>query len=126
MGTPDPDTAAKFYGAVFGWETEPFQLGEVEVTMFRLPGYVGGTPEQPVPRDVVATMAPAGEGDATKAHWSVDFWVGDVDATAGTAAALGGSVVVPPYELPMLRQAVLTDPEGASFSATQLTLHGPA
>lgn len=128
LNTPDADAAAKFYGAVFGWETEPFQLGEFEVTMFRLPGYVGGNPEQPVPRDVVATMAPlaAENGDGPKAHWSVDFWVGDVEASARTAAELGGSVVVPPYDLPMLRQAVLTDPEGSSFSATQLMLDAPA
>ena len=34
------------------------------ITMFRRPGYVGGEPEQPVPRDVVATMFP---GDGARA-----------------------------------------------------------
>ena len=128
LNTPDLDDAAEFYRAVFGWETMPFQLGEFEVTMFRLPGYVGGTPEQPVPRDVVATMAPlAGEnGNEPKAHWSVDFWVGDVDATAGRAPELGGTVVMPPYDIPGFRQAVLIDPEGAAFSATQLMMGDPA
>jgi uncharacterized protein len=128
LNTADADQAAKFYGAVFGWETEPFQVGEFEVTMYRLPGYVGGNPGQPVPRDVVATMMPlaGGDGGGPKAHWSVDFWVGDVDATARTAADLGGSVVVPPYDLPGFRQAVLTDPEGAAFSTTQLMMGGPA
>ena len=128
LNTADAVAAAEFYGAVFGWETEPFQLGEFEVTMFRLPGYVGGNPEQPVPRDVVATMAPLadGNGDAPKPHWSVDFWVGDLNATARTAAELGGSVVVSPYDLPTFRQAVLSDPEGSSFSATQLMLDRPA
>jgi uncharacterized protein len=128
LNTADPDQAAKFYGAVFGWETEPFSLGEFEATMFRLPGYVGGNPGQPVPRDVVAAMMPlaGGNGDGPQAHWSVDFWVGDVDATARTAADLGGSVGVPPYDLPGFRQAVLTDPEGAAFSTTQLMMAGPA
>jgi predicted enzyme related to lactoylglutathione lyase len=128
LNTPDPDEAAEFYRAVFGWETEPFQLGEFDATMFRLPGYVGGNPGQPVPRDVIAAMLPlAGEnGDGPKPHWSVDFWVGDIDATAGKAAELGGSVVVPPYEIPGFRQAVLMDPEGAAFSATQLMIAGPA
>ena len=55
LASPDPDAAARFYGAVFGWETESFG----PATMFRLPGFVGGEPSQPVPRDVVATMMPA-------------------------------------------------------------------
>ena len=34
---------------------------------------------------------------------------------------LGGQVVVPPYDMPGtgLRQAVVTDPQGATFSLTQ-------
>lgn len=128
LNTPDLDEAAEFYRAVFGWETMPFQLGEFEITVFRLPGYLGGNPGQPVPRDVIAAMAPlAGEnGNGPKPHWSVDFWVGDVDVTAGKAVELGGSVVMPPYDIPGLRQAVLTDPEGVAFSATQLMMGHPA
>jgi len=124
LSTSDPDRAARFYGALFGWRTEPFSLGDAEVTMFRLPGYVGGEPEQPVPRDVVATMvpgAPAGDGTAL-ARWGVDFWIDDVDAAVATAAELGGSVVVPPYDLPMFRQAVLADPRGGGFTLTELVL----
>lgn len=128
LNTPDLDEAAEFYRAVFGWETMPFQLGEFEITVFRLPGYLGGNPGQPVPRDVIAAMAPlAGEnGNGPKPHWSVDFWVGDVDVTAGKAVELGGSVVMPPYDIPGLRQAVLMDPEGVAFSATQLMIGHPA
>jgi uncharacterized protein len=122
LNTRDRDQAAAFYGDVFGWETDAFQLGSVKVSLFRLPGFVGGEPEQPVPRDVVATMAPL-EGDAAEPHWSVDFWVDNVDATLGRAAEMGGSVVVPAYDIPpMLRQAVLSDPGGASFSVTELNL----
>jgi uncharacterized protein len=128
LNTRNSDEAAEFYRAVFGWETEPFQLGEFDATMFRLPGYVGGNPEQPVPRDVIAAMLPlaGGNGDGPRPHWSVDFWVGDIDATANRAAELGGGVVVPPYDIPSMRQAVLADPEGATFSATQLMIPQPA
>jgi predicted enzyme related to lactoylglutathione lyase len=57
-------------------------------------------------------------------HWSVDFWVHDVDATAQRATELGGRVVVAPYEpLPDFKQAVLADPAGAAFSVTKV---GPA
>ena len=50
LNTGDPDGATAFYSALFGWEAE--SLGEM--TLWRLPGYVGGEPQQPVPRDVVA------------------------------------------------------------------------
>ena len=56
LSTPDPESAKAFYGAVLGWETESFGTA----TLFRLPGFFGGEPTQPVPRDVVAVMM---EGD---------------------------------------------------------------
>jgi uncharacterized protein len=71
---------------------------------------------------VIATMAPM-TGDEGPPRWSVDFWVDDVDATAGRAAQLGGEVVAPPYDIPVaaLRQAVLADPQGAAFSVTKVS-----
>jgi predicted enzyme related to lactoylglutathione lyase len=111
LQTTDPQAALEFYGAVFGWEPEPFG----PITLLRLPGYVGGTEQQPVPRDVVAVLMP---GDA--AQWGVDFWVADADATAARAAELGGTTVVPPHDEPGFRNAVLADPAGATFSVSQL------
>jgi len=125
LDTADPEGAAAFYAAVFGWTTETFVMGDLEATMFRLPGYVGGEPEQPVSREVVATMTsqPSGQGDAP-AQWRVDFWVSDVDAAAATAAELGGTVVMEPFDMPIGRSAVLADPAGAAFSVT--SIHAPA
>jgi predicted enzyme related to lactoylglutathione lyase len=111
LHTPDPDGAARYYRDVFGWDVEEFAPG---VSLFRLPGYVGGEPAQPVPRDVVAVMA----RDDGPARWSVDFWVGDADALAERAPELGGSVVVAPFDSIPTRQAVLADPDGAVFSVT--------
>ena len=48
LHTPDTAAAAAFYADLFGWTTEAFG----PATMFRLPGFVGGEPTQPVPRDV--------------------------------------------------------------------------
>jgi hypothetical protein len=121
LSAPDPDESRRFYGALFGWEAEPFQAGDVEVMLWRLPGFVGGEPQQPVPRDVVAAMAPTGR-DGPPPQWSVDFWVQDADGTAENAAALGGSVVLPPHDIPGFRRAVLADPHGATFSVSQLLL----
>jgi uncharacterized protein len=98
-------------------ETETFDLGETSITMFRLPGYVGGEPEQPVSREVVATMAPAENGPA---RWGLDFWVEDVDAAAAAAEAARRRVVVAPFDMLMGRTAVLADPAGAVFSITRI------
>jgi hypothetical protein len=87
----------------------------------RVPGYVGGEPRQPVSRDVVGAMMSADEHDRVPpAHWGVDFWIADADAAAEKATALGGSVVAGPYDVPGFRQAVLTDPQGAAFTVSQL------
>src|SRR5947208_340954 len=82
---PDPDAAAAFYGELFGWQADSFDLGGVEGTLWRVPGYVGGDPHQPVPRDVVGVMLPPGAVDGPP-RWSVDFWVSDADGTARKAA----------------------------------------
>jgi predicted enzyme related to lactoylglutathione lyase len=111
LHTPDPDVAAGFYREVFGWEIDEFAPG---VSLFRLPGYVGGEPAQPVPRDVIAVMAK----DDGPARWSVDFWVTDADAAAAQAPNLGGSVIVAPFDSIPTRQAVIADPFGAVFSVT--------
>src|SRR6185436_3594931 len=105
----EPDKEKPFYAATFGWRADPFPLGETEGTLFRLDGYVGGEPAQPVPRDVVAVMAPA---FGRPAGWVVGFWVDDADAIAGHAPELGGSVVVGPFDTAISRDAVIADPAG--------------
>jgi uncharacterized protein len=119
LNTGDVEGAKRFYRELFGWETETFDAGGTELTLWRLPGYVGGEPEQPVPRDVVAAMAPL-PAAAAAPHWSINFWADDVDAIAATAAAHGGSVVAMPTDGPGFREAVVADPEGARLSVSQL------
>jgi len=113
------DVFIDFYREMFGWEPEPFG----PATLYRLPGYVGGEVRQPVPRDVVAVMTPSagdGNGPSAPAYWGVDFWVDDADAVAENATSMGGEVLVAPMDTPGFRNAVLTDPQGASFSVSQL------
>jgi predicted enzyme related to lactoylglutathione lyase len=121
LQTSDLERATSFYGTLFGWQPQTFDTGSGQVTLCRLPGYVGGTEKQPVPRDVVACMIASNDGDPDA--WSVDFWVDDTDAAVARAAQLGGSIVVPPYDTPIFRQAVLADREGASFSISQLRMN---
>jgi predicted enzyme related to lactoylglutathione lyase len=115
LPTDDPARAARFYGAVFGWEPEAFG----PTTLFRMPGYVGGEESQPVPRDVVAAMVPA-SGDAPT-QWGTDFWIDDVERGAEDVRRLGGTVLAGPYDAPpSFRQALVADPGGAPFTISQL------
>lgn len=114
--TPDPESSRGFYSAVFGWSTEPY--GPVE--LFRLPGYVGGEPQQPSPRDVVAVMVPA---DGGTAHWAVDFWIDDLQRAVDSVQAAGG-VASPIESAPPFRRATVTDPAGARLTLSQLVIPG--
>lgn len=125
LQTSDTATAADFYENVFGWRAETIDMGGAELTLFRLPGYVGGEPEQPVPRDMVAGMMALGEaevGPGTPPRWSVDFWIADADAVAAQTPELGGAVLVAPHDMPPFRRAVIADPGGAAFSVSQLVI----
>jgi predicted enzyme related to lactoylglutathione lyase len=116
LSTGDADNARAFYGDVFGWRGEPM-AGAPAVWLWRLPGFVGGEPEQPVPRDVVAVMAAEAPGPP---RWSVDFWIADAAAATAAVPGLGGAVLAEPHEEGMFRRAVLADPAGAAFSVSQL------
>jgi predicted enzyme related to lactoylglutathione lyase len=120
--TTDPAGAKRFYPEVFGWEIDTFDMGDGEMVMWLVPGYVGGEPQQPVRRDVVAAMLPSSaNGDAPPPHWNVDFWIADVHAAAAKVEELGGRILTPPYDIPGtgLRQGAFIDPQGATFSLTQ-------
>jgi hypothetical protein len=70
--------------------------------------------------DVVATLSPIADNQPdAPAHWSVTFAVDDADATAERAAKLGGEVVVSPFDAPWVRMTVITDPQGATFTASK-------
>jgi predicted enzyme related to lactoylglutathione lyase len=121
LSTDEPEGAKRFYSELFGWDTRSFDMGGGEITMFTVPDYVGGEPQQPVPRDVVAVMAPLSDDDEDPPRWTVDFWVADVDAAVSKLSDAGGEVLDPPRDLSGagLRQAVVRDPQGALLTLTQ-------
>jgi predicted enzyme related to lactoylglutathione lyase len=116
----DLAAALPFYTTVFGWNAQPFKIGNAEGALLRLPGYVGGLPQQPVPRDVVAVAIE--DGSLPADNWSVDFWIDDVEAAVESVAKSGGSVVKPPFEAAPFRRAVIACPAGAVFTISQLML----
>lgn len=128
--TKDPEAAKAFYGAVFGWQTLSFATG-VAWTLpaygdhleERTPGLRKQQAEMGAPEgfiDVVATLNPiSGDDSETPAHWTVTFAVDDADATAAKARELGGDVIEGPSDAPWTRTALIRDPQGATFIASQ-------
>ncbi|MDQ6807177.1 MAG: VOC family protein [Actinomycetota bacterium] len=132
LNTRDAEGAKAFYRSVFGWETLGLDGG---VEMWRLAGYgdflaqsdpelrkrqadSGAAPEGFA--DVIATLNPiADDQPQIPAHWSVTFAVDDADTTAERAAELGGRVDVAPFDAPWVRMTVITDPQGAAFTASK-------
>ncbi|GHE31228.1 VOC family protein [Vulcaniibacterium thermophilum] len=110
LGTRDAAAAEAFYTALFGWTREhsPMPDGS-RYTLFRLDDRV------------VAACYPLGaEAAAMPSNWGVYFRVEDCDYAAGEVRALGGSVVVEPFDVdPHARVAVCADPGGAVFSLYQ-------
>ncbi len=119
LQTTDPAGAKVFYRELFGWNDDVFDAGGAEVTLWRMPGYVGGEPRQPVPRDVVAVMIALADEEA-QSYWSVNFWIDDADAAASKATQLGGNVLVAPHDAPGFRHTVLADTHGAAFMVSEL------
>ena len=130
LHTRDVEAAKRFYGSVFGWRT--LTIGGAE--LWTLPGY-GDHLEERDPglrariaefgaaagfEDVVASINPIGDDEQdVPAHWSVTFAIDDADELAARATELGGSVLVPPFDVPWVRMTVIADPQGASFIATK-------
>jgi predicted enzyme related to lactoylglutathione lyase len=103
--TPDLDAAATFYDGLFGWKAEiaPAPVNRGSLTMGEL--LIGGL------------HAPNPAEDPTP-RWTVSFTVADADAAAARVAELGGSILLPPMDIPVGRFSVAADPAGAAFTLT--------
>jgi predicted enzyme related to lactoylglutathione lyase len=110
LHTASSERAQAFYSAVFGWQLDVSP--GAPIALWRLPGYEGGEPQERIPRDVVAVMAPTDGSGAVPPHWSINFRVDDVDAAAEHALTLGGRILLPPTDTPGFRSAALADPQG--------------
>ena len=103
----DGGRAKDFYSRLLGWDTTDLDMGPGGTyTFFRQNGDATG--------GIVRMKGSPWEGQPP--HWSVYVHVPDVDECAPRAADLGGSVPVPPFDVPKFgRTCVVLDPEGASF-----------
>ncbi len=124
--TRDLEGARAFYGAVFGWDV--IDVGDGHA--WALPAY-GDFLEQRTPgmRENMRTMgapdrfeevvASVSTDESQPPHWGVTFAVDDADEIAKRADKLGGWVIVPPFDAPWVRMTVISDPQGATFTASK-------
>lgn len=130
LNSRDLAAAEAFYGPVFGWELLTVGDGAMwalpeygDFLERRTPGMRQGMADMGAPprfEEVVAgaLTIPDDQPDVP-AHWGVTFAVDDADAIAARARELGGSILAEPQNAPWVRFAVLADPAGASFTASQ-------
>lgn len=103
--TTDREGAISFYSKLFGWTTTDRDMGNAVIYTMINSGDDGIGGMMDLPEKVQAPP-----------HWGVYLSVPDVDAACEKIKTLGGSVVMPPFDLPGTgRAAVVTDPAGAHF-----------
>lgn len=126
LHTADP-AAASFYSEVFGWSVDDLGFAK----MIRLPGYgdhlaatidpeihtrQAGVGAPPGFADAIGWLSPVGPDE--EPHWHVTFTVADRDATAAAAEHFGGTVL-DRADTDWTRDALIRDPHGAVFTASQ-------
>lgn len=105
--TRDPDASKLFYDAVVGWTIEAQPAGEIDYRMIDTGhGLVGG----------VVRLTDAMVQGGARPGWLGYVGADDVDATAAAVTSSGGTVHLPPFDIPGIgRIAVVADPQGAVF-----------
>lgn len=102
--TPDQKKSGTFFSQLFGWTCKEVDAGEFGTyTLFQKEG-----------QDVAGMMNPTPETPSNESFWHSYIAVDNADECAKQALSLGGSVVVPPHEVPDVgRICIVADPTGA-------------
>jgi uncharacterized protein len=104
--TRETSSVSKFYQSVFGYEVEPVVSADFDYVTLHLD-------TRPVASlHGVGHSLPRDKGS----HWMTYFEVEDTDEAAATIVDLGGHVLQAPREGASGRQAMVADPEGATFT----------
>ncbi|MGR0319562.1 VOC family protein [Agromyces sp. ZXT2-3] len=113
LAASDFDAAERFYAHAFHWDIEHGE-GEPRYAVYR---HAGRT---------FARILDAAEllGGELPPAWHVGFAVDDVEAAVARAVAAGGTLVVPPWDVPEGRRAGLADPSGAYFVVASASTAG--
>jgi predicted enzyme related to lactoylglutathione lyase len=109
LHTTDVPAAKKFYGSLFHWAPNDMPVPEGDpYTMLDLGGQTIGA-MTPLQKEQTNAGVPP--------HWNPYVAVANADETAKKATSLGGTVILPPFDvMDAGRMAVIQDPTGATFS----------
>jgi len=112
LATTDQNAAKDFYSSLFGWTADDSPIGPSEFyTIFKLDG-----------RDAAAgyTLRADQRALGVPPNWMIYIAVKSADEAAIKAKQLGGTVVMPPFDvMDFGRMAVIQDPTGAHFCVWQ-------
>ena len=116
LSTTDDQGALAFYGALFGWEDEPNEMGPgMYYHMQKLNGLE------------VAALYQQGDEEKQQGvppHWKVYFTVDDIQKSTEQATESGATVIFGPMEVfDAGHAAILQDPQGAVFALWQPKEH---
>lgn len=104
--TTDVSAAKTFYHELLGWELQDLQTPTTTYTIVKTGD-----------REIGGIMAVPPEEPGKAATWGSYVTVDDVDKLVAAASKLGGSVMVPPRDIPGVgRFAVIRDPQGAMLN----------
>jgi predicted enzyme related to lactoylglutathione lyase len=107
LSTTDVEAAKAFYSAVVGWKTAETSAGPAGYTLFM----AGDTPAAGL------TKLPEALRARILTQWSGYIGVGDVDAAAARVKQLGGTIYIPPTDLPNAsRLSIIADPQMAMLA----------
>ncbi len=105
LATTNTEAAKAFYTSVVGWGTGDVSMPGSVYTLFTAKG------------DPVAGMAPLMPGARVLPRWMGYVRVPDVDATAAAVRSLGGTIHLPPTDIPNVsRFSIIADPEMAALA----------
>ncbi|HEY5853659.1 MAG TPA: VOC family protein [Aldersonia sp.] len=130
--TTDLDAARAFYSAVFGWGFVDLGFAHM-ITRHGYGDHLAATVDPGIHERQAGIDAPPGFADAIgwlnalpageTPRWHVTFTVANRDETAALAKQLGGRVVST-TDTEWTREALIADPAGAVFSASQFSPEG--
>ncbi|MBX2998713.1 MAG: VOC family protein [Caldilineaceae bacterium] len=105
VNTPNAAATSEFYGKLFDLTAHPMQGGDTEYFIM-----------QRGEKMICGVLQMDARWEGIPPHWMNYFYVDNTDATIEKATAAGGTLMVPAFDIPYGRMAVLNDPGNASFS----------
>ncbi len=105
FNTPDIEKAKDFFGKLLGWEFELNPNGPSVYYIIKIGENQNG-----------GLLQMTEEWEGVPPHWMVYFTTTNIQESITKFSKLGGQVCVPPFDIPIGKLCVLTDPQGAALS----------